>query len=83
VRIACEAITNAARHSGASRVSLGLERDGSGVRLRISDKGHGFDTAAPGGGFGLISMRERAHSVGGELLISSAPGHGSEVEVAV
>jgi signal transduction histidine kinase len=83
MRIACEAVTNAARHSGASQVSLGLERDGSGVRLRISDKGHGFDTAAPGGGFGLISMRERAHSVGGELFIFSAPGHGSEVEVAV
>ena len=83
VRIACEAVTNAARHSGASRVNLGLEREGSGVRLRVSDKGHGFDTAAPGGGFGLTSMRERAHSVGGELLVTSAPGRGSQVEVAV
>jgi N-acyl homoserine lactone hydrolase len=46
-------------------------------------KGHGFDIAAPGGGFGLTSMRERARSVGGELLVFSAPGHGSEVEVAV
>ena len=83
VRIACEAVTNAARHSGASRVNLGLEREGSGVRLRVSDKGHGFDTAAPGGGFGLTSMRERAHSVGGELLVTSAPGRGSQVEIAV
>jgi signal transduction histidine kinase len=83
VRIACEAVINAARHSGASLVNLGLERDGSGVRLRVSDKGHGFDTAAPGGGFGLTSMRERAHSVGGQLLVSSAPGRGSQVEVAV
>ena len=48
MRIACEAVTNAARHSGASRVNLGLEREGSGVRMRVSDKGHGFDTAAPG-----------------------------------
>jgi signal transduction histidine kinase len=83
VRIACEAVTNAARHSGADRVSLGLECDGSGVRLRVSDNGHGFDTTAPGVGFGLISMRERAHSVGAKLIISSAPGHGSQVEVAV
>ena len=44
MRIACEAVTNAARHSGADRVDLGLERDGSGVRLWVSDKGHGFDT---------------------------------------
>ena len=83
VRIACEAVTNAARHSGASLVNLGLEHDGSGVRLRVSDKGHGFDIAAPGDGFGLTSMRERARSVGGDLLVSSRPGHGSQVEVAV
>ena len=83
VRIACEAVTNAARHSGADRVNLGLERDGSGVRLWVSDEGHGFDTAAPDGGFGLTSMRERAHSVGAELVVSSAPGHGSQVEVAI
>ena len=74
VRIACEAVANAARHSGADRVDLGLERDGSGVRLWVSDKGHGFDPADPGGGFGLTSMRERAHSVGAELVVSSVPG---------
>lgn len=83
VRIACEAVTNAARHSGAGRADLRLEREGSCVRLRVSDKGHGFDTAAPGGGFGLTSMRERARSVGGELRVTSAPGRGSQVEVAV
>jgi len=83
VRIACEAVTNAARHSGADRVDLRLERDGSGVRLWVSDEGHGFDPADPGGGFGLISMRERAHSVGAELAVSSAPGHGSRVEVTL
>jgi signal transduction histidine kinase len=83
VRIACEAVTNAARHSGAVRVSLGLERDGSRVRLWVSDKGHGFDTTVPGIGFGLTSMRERARSVGGELLVSSMPGHGSQVEAAL
>ena len=83
VRIACEAVSNAARHSGADRVNLGVERDGSGVRLWVSDEGHGFDTAVPGGGFGLTSMRERAHSIGAELVVSSAPGHGSQVEVAI
>jgi signal transduction histidine kinase len=83
VRIACEAVANAARHSGADRVNLGLERDGSSVRLWVSDTGHGFDTADAGGGFGLISMRERAHSVGAQLVVSSVPGHGSQVEVAL
>jgi signal transduction histidine kinase len=82
VRIACEAVTNAARHSGSNRIRLTVERDGPRVRLRVSDQGCGFDTAA-GGGFGLVSMRERAHSVGGELWISSAPGRGSDVEVTL
>lgn len=82
-RIAREAVTNAARHSGASRVRLGLQHDGSRVRLRVRDSGRGFDTTLPGGGFGLVSMRERARSVGGELRISSSPGEGSEVEAAL
>jgi signal transduction histidine kinase len=83
VRIACEAVTNAARHSDADRVDLRLERDGSGMRLWVSDEGRGFDTADPGGGFGLTSMRERAHSVGAELVVSSVPGLGSRVEVTL
>ncbi len=84
VRIACEAVANAARHSGAGRVRLDLERDGTRARLRVSDHGRGFDpAAAPGSGFGLVSMRERARSVGGELRISSVPGRGSKVEAAL
>jgi signal transduction histidine kinase len=83
VRIACEAVSNAARHSGADRVGLRLERDGSGVRLRVTDQGRGFDLADPGGGFGLRAMRERARSVGAELVIFSAPGGGSRVEVTL
>jgi signal transduction histidine kinase len=80
LRIACEAVANAARHSGASRVSLTLERQGSRVRLRVDDTGRGFDSTAPGSGFGLISMQERAHSAGGELRIRSSEGKGSQVE---
>jgi signal transduction histidine kinase len=80
LRIACEAVANAARHSGASQVSLTLERHGSRVRLRVSDAGCGFDSAAAAGGFGLVSMRERALSAGGELRVSSAAGKGSQVE---
>lgn len=80
VRIACEAVTNAGRHSCAGQVNLSLERQGSLVRLRVSDRGYGFDPAAPAAGFGLTSMRERAGSVGGDLKISSMPGYGTEVE---
>jgi signal transduction histidine kinase len=80
LRIACEAVANAARHSGASRVSLTLERQGPRIRLRVNDAGRGFDSTASGGGFGLISMQERARSAGGELRIRSSEGRGSQVE---
>jgi signal transduction histidine kinase len=84
VRIACEAITNAAVHSGERRVRLSLERDGARVRLRVKDGGSGFDPAVTnGGGFGLTAMRERARAVGGELRVQSTPGRGTEVEVAL
>jgi signal transduction histidine kinase len=83
VLIACEAVGNAARHSGAGRVSLSLERQGTCVCLRVRDNGRGFDLAVPADGFGLTSMRERASSVGGQLRISSVPGNGTEVEVTL
>jgi signal transduction histidine kinase len=83
VRIACEAVANAARHSGAERVALSLDRDGRHVRLRVSDGGRGFDPAAPTAGFGLVSMHDRARATGGRLRIDSAPGRGTTVEVAL
>jgi signal transduction histidine kinase len=83
IRIACEAVANVARHSGASEANLKLEREGSRLRLRVSDQGRGFDPTVTDGGFGLASMRQRALSVGGELRISSSPGLGSEVEAAL
>jgi signal transduction histidine kinase len=80
VRIACEALTNAARHSGSRQVSLIVRRDGGRVHMRVRDSGQGFDIASSRRGFGLTSMRDRARSVGGELRISSEPGAGSQVE---
>jgi signal transduction histidine kinase len=83
VGIAREAVSNAARHSGAARVSLSLQRQDGGVRLRVSDNGSGFDTVAQADGFGLASMRDRATLVGGDLWIMSVPGCGTEVEVTL
>jgi signal transduction histidine kinase len=57
-----------------------LRRDGGRVRMRVRDSGHGFDAAGCREGYGLTSMRDRAHSVGGELSISSEPGVGCQVE---
>ena len=50
--------------------------------LRVIDDGGGFDPSlARPGAFGLVSMRDRARSLGGELRIKSSPGAGCELEV--
>ena len=81
VRLATEAVANAARHSGADRLHLVLERVQKGLRLRVCDQGVGFDPEAPSGrGFGLVGMRDRAESLGARLHVRSREGRGTEVE---
>jgi len=78
-RIAQESLTNVLRHARASQVELLLEdRGGDGLLLQIVDDGEGFAPDGPRG-LGLIVMRERAQSVGGQLRIESAPGEGTRV----
>jgi two-component system sensor histidine kinase UhpB len=83
-RVAQEALSNAARHSGAHRVEVRLTRRGGGVELEIADDGRGFAFAeAEQGGLGLAGMRERALLVGGELTIESRPGRGTTVRLTI
>lgn len=77
VRIVQEALHNARKHAGATRVAVAIQRDGDDVVIEISDDGVGFDVdalEARPGHLGLVSMRERVHAVGGELRIASRPG---------
>lgn len=81
-RIAQEALHNVAKHSGAGRATVSLSRAGDVLQLDIADSGRGFvagDIATHG--LGLLSMRERAHLLGGELAIDTAPGRGTKVTV--
>jgi signal transduction histidine kinase len=84
VRIAREAIVNAARHGGADHVELVLERTARQWRLRIRDDGLGLADATPPrrGGYGLRTIRARAAALGGRLLVHSSPEGGAEIEVA-
>src|SRR5690606_10143257 len=79
-RIAQEALTNIARHAGASRaeVEVEFEDDAEDARLllRVSDDGRGFDASLPGG-LGLVTMRERATQLGGSVTITARPGGGT------
>ncbi|MCD6364370.1 MAG: PAS domain S-box protein [Planctomycetes bacterium] len=74
-RIAQEAVSNALRHSGASRIELSLRHENDRVNMSVTDNGSGFDNAGHSpNGLGLVSMRDRAGAVGGELEILSQPG---------
>ena len=79
-QIGKEALTNAAAHSQASNIWLGLSRREDASVLTVRDDGIGFDPqSGREGHFGIHIMRERAASVGGELWIDSSPGRGTVV----
>jgi signal transduction histidine kinase len=81
-RIVQEALNNIMKHSQATEVHIKIVRESERVMLTIRDNGVGFSLgtrASMGGtsGFGLTGMVERAHLLGGELRVSSAPGEGT------
>jgi signal transduction histidine kinase len=85
-RIAQEALTNVAKHAGASNVEVMLERRGDHVLLIVEDDGVGFDSTAAeetGRGFGLTSMKERAALVDATIEIESSSGSGTTVLVRI
>jgi two-component system sensor histidine kinase UhpB len=80
-RVTQESLTNAARHSGASRVQLSLRRSGNRAVLSVADDGRGFDEHVDG--TGIQGMRERAVLIGGQLTIDSRPGVGTQIRLEV
>jgi PAS domain S-box-containing protein len=83
-RIVQEALNNVARHSGATRTVVNLERIDDTYRLDITDNGRGFDPASVNKrSLGLAGMRERGISLGGEVVIFSHPGQGTTVQATL
>jgi len=70
-RIAQEAITNAAKHAQARRVTLRLAMTGVEIVLSVEDDGPAHDDTVPRPGMGLLGMRERVAILGGRLTIAS------------
>lgn len=73
LRIAQEALNNAVKHAVAETINLSLAYRPDGVELRVVDNGRGFEANAPGPGYGLTTMRERAARIGASLTIDSTP----------
>jgi signal transduction histidine kinase len=87
VQLVCilqEALTNVRKHARADRVEVVIEKDGEGsnesVHMKVIDDGSGFTSYESRWSFGLQTMRERAHSVGGELNVQSTPCRGTVIE---
>lgn len=89
VSIVREAVNNASRHGRARTATVELSPSTSGMVLRVTDDGSGFDSVSlqrsPLGlqrnGFGLLSMEERSRAAGARFALSSAPGSGTTVQV--
>jgi signal transduction histidine kinase len=80
-RVVQEALTNAARHSGARSVRVSLRRDGAWVAGLVIDDGHGFEQGVRKSiGLGLLGMQERVREVNGTIRIESVPGTGTRVD---
>jgi signal transduction histidine kinase len=87
-RIAVEALRNAFRHAGASRIEVEIRYDVKQLRVRIRDDGRGIDRGTAGesersGHYGLHGMKERADLMGGKLEVWSDVHSGTEIEVTV
>lgn len=84
-RLVQECLTNIARHSAASQVTIAIELDPVRplLRLEVQDNGVGMDPDSRSLGLGLIGMRDRVESISGVLSIVSAPGRGVRIEAVV
>ena len=83
VQIAREAVSNVARHSGATHAAVALGVEGDTATLLIEDDGKGFDPRRRlgSGHFGLANLRDRAAAIAGTLGVDSEPGKGTRIIV--
>ncbi len=83
LRIVQEALSNVARHSNATQVTISLTSTEQRAELSLTDNGQGFQIEQmEGRGVGLLSMRERMQELGGSFSLTSSPGHGTQLHIS-
>lgn len=78
-----EVLSNASRHSGASRIRASVETVDDMLVIRVEDNGQGFAPNLSGSGLGLAGLKERAASLGGRLQVKASLGGGTIVEMVL
>jgi signal transduction histidine kinase len=78
-----EAINNAAKYSGCTRLRVELKKEHSILWLTVTDNGKGFDLSTVRAGNGLANMRERARSLNAAVAIDTSPGEGTAIRVEI
>jgi signal transduction histidine kinase len=83
-------LTNAQKHSKASRVAVAVEKPGKALSIVVRDDGTGFAFSGAFNlgeldrlGMGPASIKQRVHKLNGELLLDSRPGRGVEIKIRV
>jgi signal transduction histidine kinase len=82
-RIVQEALTNVTKHAATQAAHVRFVYDGPRLLITVTDEGPPTAAAEPSKGFGVMGMRERAHSIGGELRAGPRPEGGFEVSTAL
>ncbi|MBM3942541.1 MAG: hypothetical protein FJ316_06410 [SAR202 cluster bacterium] len=83
-RVAEEALTNILKHAQATKAQVSLGVDVSNrLVLAVMDDGRGFDPASVSAGLGLLGLRDYAQAIGAETSISSTPGKGTTIRLAL
>lgn len=86
--IAYEAITNAVKHSGGTKITVKLSYEPQQIVLQVMDNGKGLELSGSregksGNGLGLASIAERARSIGGRLIMDTVPFQGTSISVCL
>jgi signal transduction histidine kinase len=86
-RVIQEALSNVARHSGATQAVVEMRRSGPQVTVEVRDNGRGFDVdrtlRSPDRGLGLLGMQERLELIGGHLQVTSDVGQGTAISIEI
>jgi len=87
-RIVQEAFTNVTRHAKATHVHVTIQHELQTLRCSVKDNGVGFDVASLSartgeGGLGMIGIRERLNSIGGDFVLMSTLGQGTELVITI